>query len=420
MSSLRNLKEDLERLKKTFPKTHNIFRIVSSSLDEVNCKFLCNNKSFDLTATIMENYPQTPALWFSDSDNQKVTSGLAELQEAYPRNCNLVCQTCSLLDRLCASFGLTVPPEVAQLRLSSAATRRQASGAAAAAAADDDEEYHDADDDGAAGSSMSDEEDTGFEDYEDDLHMSDAASGIAGSEPSGCSSTSGAANASFASADAAATSDLSCEFAGIDSRAHIETLRRLKTAQREAYAKQAAPAFGSVQATDRLMKELKELYRSSSLKAGMFSVELVNDSLYEWHVHLLRVDPDSPLQRDLEQLSRNGDSDAGRITLGFYFKDAFPFEPPFVRVVNPVLTNGYVLQGGAICMELLTKQGWSSAYSLESLVLQISATLVKGKARVQFSASKNAYSLARAQHSFRALVHIHEKKGWFTPPKEDG
>ena len=39
-------------------------------------------------------------------------------------------------------------------------------------------------------------------------------------------------------------------------------------------------------------------------------------------------------------------------------------------------------------MELLTKHGWSSAYSLESLVLQIAATLVKGKARIQFGASK--------------------------------
>lgn len=33
-------------------------------------------------------------------------------------------------------------------------------------------------------------------------------------------------------------------------------------------------------------------------------------------------------------------------------------------------------------------QGWSSAYSIESVIMQISATLVKGKARVQFGANK--------------------------------
>lgn len=30
------------------------------------------------------------------------------------------------------------------------------------------------------------------------------------------------------------------------------------------------------------------------------------------------------------------------------------------------------------------------------------------------------YSLSRAQQSFKSLVQIHEKNGWFTPPKEDG
>lgn len=82
-------------------------------------------------------------------------------------------------------------------------------------------------------------------------------------------------------------------------------------------------------------------------------------------------------------------------------------------------------------MELLTKQGWSSAYTVEALIMQISATLVKGKARIQFGATKvslnclflsstsisfvsssqGQYSLARAQQSFKSLVQIHEKNG---------
>ncbi|XP_051005337.1 ubiquitin-conjugating enzyme E2 Q1-like [Acomys russatus] len=108
------------------------------------------------------------------------------------------------------------------------------------------------------------------------------------------------------------------------------------------------------------------------------------------------------------------------ILLNFSFKDNFPFDPPFIRVVSPVLSGGYVLGGGAICMELFTKQGWSSAYSIESVIMQISATLVKGKARVQFGANKSQYSLTRAQQSYKSLVQIHEKNGWYTPPKEDG
>lgn len=96
-----------------------------------------------------------------------------------------------------------------------------------------------------------------------------------------------------------------------------------------------------------------------------------------------------------------------------------------------------MLIGGAICMELLTKQGWSSAYTVEAVIMQIAATLVKGKARIQFGATKvrnikqtlrayklyaylfypkqaltqGQYSLARAQQSFKSLVQIHEKNG---------
>lgn len=39
-------------------------------------------------------------------------------------------------------------------------------------------------------------------------------------------------------------------------------------------------------------------------------------------------------------------------------------------------------------LSLPDSQGWSSAYSIESVIMQISATLVKGKARVQFGANK--------------------------------
>jgi ubiquitin-conjugating enzyme E2 Q len=85
-------------------------------------------------------------------------------------------------------------------------------------------------------------------------------------------------------------------------------------------------------------------------------------------------------------------------------------------------------------------QGWSSAYTMEAVVMQISATLVKGKARIAFTQTKvrpslslsplsvcitssgqgESYTLSKAQHAYKSLVKIHEKSGWFTPPKEEG
>ncbi|XP_019606772.1 ubiquitin-conjugating enzyme E2 Q2 isoform X3 [Rhinolophus sinicus] len=197
---------------------------------------------------------------------------------------------------------------------------------------------------------------------------------------------------------------------------NLAILEKIRKTQRQDHLNGAVS--GSVQASDRLMKELRDIFRSQSYKTGIYSVELINDSLYDWHVKLQRVDPDSPLHSDLQILKEKEGIEY--ILLNFSFKDNFPFDPPFVRVVLPVLSGGYVLGGGALCMELLTKQGWSSAYSIESVIMQINATLVKGKARVQFGANKNQYNLARAQQSYNSIVQIHEKNGWYTPPKEDG
>merc|ERR1712203_272772 len=107
---------------------------------------------------------------------------------------------------------------------------------------------------------------------------------------------------------------------------HIQVLERLKANQRRDYLK--GTVSGSVQATDRLMKELRDIYKSPSFKSGAYQVELVNDSLYERNVKIMRVDPDSPLAEDLKKLKEREGKD--HISLPFTFKDTFPFDPPFV------------------------------------------------------------------------------------------
>lgn len=181
------------------------------------------------------------------------------------------------------------------------------------------------------------------------------------------------------------------------------------------------------------MKELRDIYRSESFKNEMYSIELVNDSIYEWNIRLRSVDPDSPLYNDLVLLKEKEGKDS--ILLNIMFKETYPFEPPFVRVVHPIISGncpftairrsfrvwhsdhihinlvylmfigGYVLLGGAICMELLTKQGWSSAYTVEAVIMQIAATLVKGKARILFGSTK-----VNEQCNFPTFSVLHERK----------
>ncbi|CAB3386945.1 Hypothetical predicted protein [Cloeon dipterum] len=177
-----------------------------------------------------------------------------------------------------------------------------------------------------------------------------------------------------------------------------------------------AAGHGKAVRTKRLMKELKEIQRlQKSSPTPSFTAELVNDNLYEWHVRLYAIDPESDLSRDMREHGLN------HILISFTFPDNFPFAPPFMRVVTPRIEKGFVMEGGAICMELLTPRGWASAYTVEAIVMQFAASIVKGQGRIarKPKGSKD-FTRRTAEESFRSLVKTHEKYGWVTPPLADG
>ena len=53
---------------------------------------------------------------------------------------------------------------------------------------------------------------------------------------------------------------------------YVQVLERLKANQRRDYMK--GTVSGSVQATDRLMKELRDIYRSPNFKSGAYQVSV--------------------------------------------------------------------------------------------------------------------------------------------------
>uniref|UniRef100_A0A8C7WM97 E2 ubiquitin-conjugating enzyme n=1 Tax=Oryzias sinensis TaxID=183150 RepID=A0A8C7WM97_9TELE len=371
--SVSGLKAELKFLESIFDPNHERFRIIDWKPDELSCQFnVTGEKLLIIHCNITESYPSTPPIWFVDSDDPSLAQVLERLEDVRKGSTLLLQQLKKLICDLCRLYNLPQHPDVEML-------------------------------DQPLPAGTHDETQwflfflMNLQDIEDLDHYE-----MKEEEP----------------ADGKKSDDDGIE------KENLAILEKIRKNQRQDHLNGAVS--GSVQASDRLMKELREIYRSQSYKSGIYSVELVNDSLYEWHVKLRTVDPDSPLHSDLQVLKEKEGMDY--ILLNFSYKDNFPFDPPFVRVVSPVLSGGYVLGGGALCMELLTKQGWSSAYSIESVIMQINATLVKGKARVQFGANKvsfyvltqNQYNLARAQQSYKSLVQIHEKNGWYTPPKEDG
>ncbi|XP_069078212.1 ubiquitin-conjugating enzyme E2 Q2 isoform X1 [Pleurodeles waltl] len=374
--SVSGLKAELKFLESIFDKNHERFRIVNWKLDELHCQFILGNSPLTIHCNITESYPSSAPIWFVESDDPNLTTVLERLEDIKKSNTLLLQQLKRLICDLCRLYNLPQHPDVEMLDQPLPTGQN---GTTEEVTSEEEEEED-----------MGEVTHVGYHMDIEDLDHYDMKE----EEP---------------------VDGKKSEDEGIE-KENLAILEKIRKNQRQDHLNGAVS--GSVQASDRLMKELRDIYRSQSFKTGIYSVELVNDSLYEWHVKLVKVDPDSPLHSDLLVLKEKEGVEC--ILLNFSFKDNFPFDPPFVRVVSPVLSGGYVLGGGALCMELLTKQGWSSAYSIESVIMQINATLVKGKARVQFGANKNQYNLTRAQQSYKSLVQIHEKNGWYTPPKEDG
>lgn len=365
------------------PPKFNCFRLVTAGIDELVCEFIDTNlKKYRINANICDSYPQSPPVWFSESDDASISDIVEKLSTTTKEENRILNQINYLINEMCTVKKIPLPDLselVFNIQNYSPHISNDSGHVSTNNSDNEMENENDMDNDN------DNEHQTGYEDIHECEEKID---------------------------------QIYKKENNIDgiSKDNWNLLEKVKSTQRQDHLK--GNKFGSPTANDRLMKELRDIFRSDNYKNEMYTIELVNDSLYEWNIKIFKVDPDSQLYQDLITFKEKEDKD--HISLNFTFKENFPFEPPFVRICYPVIQGGFVLTGGAICMELLTKQGWSSAYCIESVILQIAATLVKGNARIDFNKRVHLYSMARAQCSFRSLSQMHEKNGWYTPPTQDG
>ena len=146
----------------------------------------------------------------------------------------------------------------------------------------------------------------------------------------------------------------------------------------------------------RLLQDLYRIMNQDTQAAG-FSLEPTNDdSMEQWTIKLFQFDQDSNLAKDMLVLG------IAAVELNMSFPDDYPFSPPFVRVTCPRFKKqtGFVMNG-AICMELLTKDGWNPVNDIESVIVSIRSLLVVGDGRLEaagrLSDATYAKRLAKAQ-----------------------
>jgi ubiquitin-conjugating enzyme E2 Q len=131
----------------------------------------------------------------------------------------------------------------------------------------------------------------------------------------------------------------------------------------------------------RLAQDLFRIMNQDTEEAGFSLAPQSEDCMDKWTIKLFQFDEDSNLAKDMVVLGTES------IQLEMKFPDQYPFEPPFVRVVKPRFKRqtGFVMNG-ALCMELLTKDGWNPINDIESVIVSVRSLLVVGDGRLQAAA----------------------------------
>ncbi|UJR38242.1 hypothetical protein I4U23_030915 [Adineta vaga] len=416
MRSLQSLKEELRVLEQHFPKRLNApFSIINATVDDITSTYRdsINQRSISICCKILE--VPNKCLWYTESDNsddvqEQLTLVFDELNSNSSNETRSVTlQLESIIERLNTFFNasnLLLPSHL--ITNSTNRIEPEDSGV--------DQEEEDDDDDETEQHQNHDHDQCSLDDDEKLPQTEQLVEDVDGISLENWQLLQ---SLKYKRINEAAQRNHEKIYSNNNNNNHSNS--NTSARKESASSSSSSVLTSSVQATDRLMKELREIFRSQAYKKGDFTIELVDESLYEWNVKLFHVDKDSKLYVDLEEMktSEKNLDKLDHILLSFTFNDNYPFAPPFVRVIRPIITGGHVYSG-AICMELLTRQGWSSAYSVESLLFQIVATLCKAGARIDFNSLNETFSLQRAQQAFRHITSVHEKSGWYTAPKADG
>lgn len=178
------------------------------------------------------------------------------------------------------------------------------------------------------------------------------------------------------------------------------------------------PAWATSSATKRLMKDFKDviLIQNNELlhELGWHIDEDKMDNIYQWIVELHSFESTLPLAQDMKK------RDIKSIVLELRFGKDYPMSPPFVRVIRPRFLGfqqgggGHVTAGGAMCMQLLTNDGWSAVSSIESVLLQVRmaiSSLDPKPARLQQGGAMD-YGVGEAVDAYIRACSMH---GWTVP-----
>lgn len=215
----------------------------------------------------------------------------------------------------------------------------------------------------------------------------------------------------------------------------IAQSREQKSTTEKAFAMSVQMDQQKTSGKKRLAHDLYRIMNLDASETGFCITPAQEDRFDIWNIELSGFDEDSHLSKDLHVLGLDA------IKLQMSFPDEYPFQPPFVQVKSPrfARNTGYVIKG-ALCMELLTADGWNPINDIETVIVSIRSLLVEGKGRLEQAQQMDAkkyddllkapspkpcstsssttttaaleYSSKEARDAHKYLTDIHVNHGW--------
>lgn len=174
----------------------------------------------------------------------------------------------------------------------------------------------------------------------------------------------------------------------------------------------ALPQWADTKSTKRLTNDIRQLQTvcaTTPLHELGWYIDFDNiENMFQWIVELHSFDPALPLAKDMKATGVKS------VVLEVRFGRDYPMSPPFVRVIRPRFLpfmsggGGHVTIGGALCMELLTNDGWSPAISMEAVFVCIKLAMSSTDprpARLE-SAVMDSGSSAEALRNYPAMAAL--------------
>jgi len=135
----------------------------------------------------------------------------------------------------------------------------------------------------------------------------------------------------------------------------------------------------------RLTREMRAIEQQRAENLADHGVELSlfdseGNDLRAWSLRILTQNIDAACKLGAELRAH----DVPAIELEMWIPDGFPMQPPQLRVLRPLFAKGsfFVQDHGALCLEILTKQGWTPAMPLTTLGVQVKAMMSQGRGTV--------------------------------------